>query len=655
MVALQNSENISPDQYYFERGEHRLDTPVLGDEGACNGFFFEEITKEQVDVVRGYLDNDKDCGRTMVELGRVDRDYGPQSIEEPMIEFLNSKFFNTSHTDLTDSVDTEQWLKNLASYAVMLHMDSPINNVNNWYMATTDGGADDWKIVQYDHNNIADPGLVGLLCSGTCAKRLVYWPILRPTCRSVEDHIIVGRLLNSEENVQKYINYVQEFLDAMTTEGVLEKLYAYGDAIKDYVADDPLMDMDQESYESIQLGRDLSDYNSETFSPFLKIMTVRFEEVQKQVDAIADGTLPRGGVYEEGSVCPDWRDSNAESYFSGSTVAEDCAIPFCEEAALCYENSDFLCNAYGELVFPECKLASPICDSCFPYSRCGTGGPADYSNILVESDTCGPELAAECAIAPSCFSHTSGVCAFDGEILTVECQPALPCKPCFPYSRCGSGEPPEVPPTKPPTDDAGDDAGDSGMFVTSEVCGAGFELCAQAGPCFDHNVGCAEDGSMLLEDCSMAVPTCEPCFPFSRCGTGDDSDGGMVVESESESDSEDSAMFVESEECGPAFASCSQAGPCYDHALGCAEDGSMLFEECNAAVEFCSACFPFSRCGGGAALMADEGEEEEDVGLVTEDSPEDEVSKLESSSDGHRLGGGATVWWSLVLVILSLW
>jgi len=649
-VAQATEDGDSPDQYYFERGDHRLDTPVLGDEDACGAFFFGEVNKEQNDVARGYLDYDEDCGRAMVELGRVDRDYGPRSIEEPMIEFLNSKFYNASHTDLSDSVDTDQWLKNFAAYAIMLNVDSPINFVNNWYIATTDGGADDWKIVQYDHNNIAST-FTGLLCSDACSKRLVYWPILRPTCTSVEDQIIVGRLLNSDENVQKYINYVQEFLDAMTTEGVLENLYAYGDAIKDYVVDDPLMPLDQESYESIQLGRDLSDYNSETLSPFLKIMTVRFEEVQKQLDAIANGTLPGGGVYEKGAKCPDWRDSNSENYFAGSSVAEDCAVPFCEDVGICYENSEALCNLQGEFVIPDCEFASPICDSCFPYSRCGTGGPEDYTGILVESETCGPELAAECAEAPRCFSHASGVCAFDGEILTVECQPSLPCKPCFPYSRCGSGEPPEVPPTKPPTDDAGGDAGDTGTFVESEVCGAGFELCAQAGPCFDHNVGCAEDGSMLIEECSMAVPFCEPCFPYSRCGSA----GGEEVV-ESESDSEDSAMFVESEECGPEFASCAQAGPCYDHALGCAEDGSMLFEDCNAAVEFCSACFPFSRCGGdGGAPVADEGEEEEDVGMVTEDSPEDEVSKLESSSDGHRLGGGTTVWWSLVLMILALW
>jgi hypothetical protein len=97
------------------------------------------------------------------------------------------------------------------------------------------------------------------------------------------------------------------------------------------------------------------------------------------------------------------------------------------------------------------------------------------------------------------------------------------------------------------------------------------------------------------------------------------------------------------------FVLCAQAGPWYDHTLGCAEDGSLLFEECNTAIEFCSSCFPFSRCGRGTSFVPNEGEEEEEEvgGLMTEDSPEDEAT-----SDAHRLGGRTTVWWILALMIL---
>lgn len=145
----------------------------------------------------------------MVKLGRVDRDYGPKSMEDPMISLLENKFYNKSVDDLTDSIDSDQWIRNIAVYTIMLNNDSPLININNWYMAATDAGVDDWKIVQYDHNGIATKGATTYLCGEAYAHRMVYWPILRPTCQSVEDHMIVGRVLNNEENMKKYLYYVQ--------------------------------------------------------------------------------------------------------------------------------------------------------------------------------------------------------------------------------------------------------------------------------------------------------------------------------------------------------------------------------------------------------------------------------------------------------------
>merc|ERR1712232_870654 len=44
-----------------------------------------------------------------------------------------------------------------------------------------------------------------------------------------------------------------------------------------------------------------------------------------------------------------------------------------------------------------------------------------------------------CALAGPCFSHSTGACGEDGSLLGEECQPAIPCAPCFPNSRCGTG------------------------------------------------------------------------------------------------------------------------------------------------------------------------------------------------------------------------
>jgi len=441
------------DEDYFARGEHRADTPVLKNSFQCLNWFIEEIGKEQSAVFEGYLKYGKRCGEAMVKLGRIDRDFGPKSMEKSMIDFLDGKFYNTSLNDLSNSIDINQWLQNFATYSIMLNLDSPISaSPNNWYIAATEGGIDDWKIVQYDHNNIATRDL-GAICSASCGPRLVYWPLLQPTCNSIDTSITVGRILNNEENVKKYLEYVQEYMDILNNEKIIDKLYAYGHDIKKYVVEDPffsasnMLDLSGsgssgyqslEDYEKWELGRGKEGFNSDV-SPFLKTFTARMEQVQLQLDAIEAGTLPRDGVYDDGTACPDWRDINNDDYLPGSKVADDCPHDFCIGAGQCYENSFFTCYG-GEFQLEECKQLSPACDSCFPYSDCGTGGSNTRSDAVVESETCGSELAVQCASFSACFNHKSGICAFDGEILTVECQgePVDSCKACFPNSRCGA-------------------------------------------------------------------------------------------------------------------------------------------------------------------------------------------------------------------------
>jgi hypothetical protein len=188
--------------------------------------------------------------------------------------------------------------------------------------------------------------------------------------------------------------------------------------------------------------------------------------------------------------------------------------------------------------------------------------------MFVESDICGLDFVG-CAEASPCFDHTLGTCFEDGSVID-DCQEALPCGPCFPNSRCGSSVALVV--------------DESAMFVESDICGLDFVGCAEASPCFDHTSGaCFEDGS-VIEDCQEALP-CSPCFPNSRCGSTE----ALPID--------ESAMFVESDTCGPALAACADAGPCFDHTVACEEDGSMSTEDCQLALPFCASCFPNSRCG----------------------------------------------------------
>jgi len=428
-----------PDPYYFERGSHRDDTPVLRNAEKCTAFFFEQLMKEQDDLARGFVENGEMCPEAMMKLGRVDRDFGPKDIEDPMKDFLEH-YYDPENDDLTDFIDTDQWLQNFAFSAILLHLDSPIGIINNWYLSTTEGG-DNWRIVQYDHNSIMTGDVASLFCAPSCGPGVVYWPILRPTCGDIKDHAVVGRVLNSEDNMEKYTAYAREYIEILSSEAVIEELYAYGNMIKEYIVKDPLNFLFQsvEDYEIRELGESTDDYN-QAGTPLLKALRVRLAEVEKQLEAIDNGTLPRNGEYDPRTTCPDWRDPGVGVIFTGSYVAEDCAIPDCEKAAPCYDDNVFVCSSEGDMLIADCAMASPLCDSCFPYSRCGGNLIVDNSSDFVESDTCGPELAA-CAEAGPCFDHSSGNCAFDGSILTFECQGSLPgCVPCFPKSRCGSGE-----------------------------------------------------------------------------------------------------------------------------------------------------------------------------------------------------------------------
>merc|ERR1740139_1495580 len=332
-----------------------------------------------------------------------------------MIDFLDGYFYNKDVDDFTGAVDMDSWLKNLAFMAGTLHFDSPIGLSNNWYMATTNGGEGDWKILQYDHNSFMSHTIASLTCSAECGPRMAYWPIMQPTCGPVGEHRIVGRILNSPENMEKYLSYAQEMVDLLTEEGgVMAEMYAYGNVIKEHVMEDPLNSLSMEEYEDKELGEDIDSYNDGE-PPFLKFLRVRVGEVQKQLEAIKTGTLPRNGDYDPEAFCPDWRNKGSGVVVTAVTPSEDCPIPDCLQKTMCFSNA--LCGPDGKMLIPECAAASPFCDTCFPHSRCGSATDIDVSGTFVASEDCGDDLAA-CVAATGCFDNTSGRCSFDGSLLT---------------------------------------------------------------------------------------------------------------------------------------------------------------------------------------------------------------------------------------------
>eukprot|EP00985_Skeletonema_marinoi_P002551 scaffold1055_cov146-Skeletonema_marinoi.AAC.1 len=294
-AAIAGKSDEPPNPYYFDRGDHRAGVPpfiegesVLERLDTCVSYFFGELAKEGADLTQGILHYNNSCGEAFVSLGRVDRDYGPKSTEEAMINFVDSLMLNK---DIKSFIDADQWIKNFAAYAVTLNQDSIIDLVNNLYLGTVDNGGS-WSIVQYDHNSIASRA-GREFCGAECQHRMIYHPILRPSCKSVEDHFILGRVLNNEESWETYLKYVEEFVGVV--ESSIADLRSYGHIIKMYVVDDAFAkDQTVESYEESELGLDYSDYNSES-NPLLKTLSARLDEVKAQLDAIRSGSLPRDG------------------------------------------------------------------------------------------------------------------------------------------------------------------------------------------------------------------------------------------------------------------------------------------------------------------------------------------------------------------------
>jgi hypothetical protein len=206
------------------------------------------------------------------------------------------------------------------------------------------------------------------------------------------------------------------------------------------------------------------------------------------------------------------------------------------------------------------------------------------------------------------------------------CDDAVACKQCYPNSRCGS---------------AGSADDDSGVFVPNDdTCGAGFELCADANTCFNHDMGlCAEDGSFSNTLCDQAVD-CAPCYPNSRCGS-----------SAAAEEPSDTGVFTPNDDTcsGPEFELCEAAAGCFDHSTGaCGEDGNFTSALCDQSVA-CKPCFPNSLCGSVATTTATDevvmdAAPEEDVAEDEGEEPEPkEEDPVDSEPEDDSAGAGQPV------------
>lgn len=241
-------ESTADTTYSFERGTHREKMKVsewgLNGMGECFTWFLQIITKESLDAVSAWEKYGRNCGEMLVEEGLIDRDLGASSNDVVMKEFINKYLthegpvpglckaeVDCSATGLETAVDQENWLKNMAVYAVTIMMDSPLGNGNNYFLAQT-GDSNGWKIVQYDHNGGFQQD--DLLCP--CENDILQWAITRPSCGALESSQLVGPILTNSSLFNRYIEHVRNFTETVfTSPSLLAEMSAHATAIKSTV------------------------------------------------------------------------------------------------------------------------------------------------------------------------------------------------------------------------------------------------------------------------------------------------------------------------------------------------------------------------------------------------------------------------------------
>ncbi|GMH60644.1 hypothetical protein TrRE_jg5281 [Triparma retinervis] len=388
--------------YTFERGNHRekIEVDPSGDIWTCIFQFFGNMGKERVGVYSAYKAYGGDCSEMLVEEGIIDQDLGSDNWKAAVKTFYNAHMppnfecedLECSTSTLKDEVNVENFLKNFAWYGVTLGQDSPMGNLNNWYLANPNDGTG-WNIVQYDHNNMLESGGLNL-CQDDCLTQQITWSINRPTCRSLNSNPIVGPLLSDPNLHAQYLVYVKDILDNLLTDALFTEISEHITALKPHILGDPFgwgVDPDGEA------STTPADANCGATGscPFLPALKLRRDEIYKQLTALNASTFPRAteDLFNEGETCADWESTTKKAV---ANLCTDCA-----EAEICYNSLGCLYrdreDGTWSGLLKDCDPVNGICDVCFPDSTCliEEGGEdsddeADKVNIVISEVSSNP-------------------------------------------------------------------------------------------------------------------------------------------------------------------------------------------------------------------------------------------------------------------------
>ena len=409
---IEAAKTLDPKNYSFMRGEHRtLIARLPADQ--CYPAFIADMTVGTLQMGAAWENNGKDCGKTMLATGRVERDFGGSDPDTDnndgrMIDFFNTYLSgdalngcanacdsNATGKALrnTPKIDVDQFLKNIALYAVAMSHDSILGLLggNNLFLASPGGSSEAeraYKIVQWDHNSQSHSSVQGD-CARECgsAERTVHWSITRPSCRSNKNNAVLGPLLSGEGNrgnMQKYLGYVKEFNEKVfTNPEFIAIMEAHAQAISAEVAKDPGYALHPQADFKDELSASAGKWEHLNLLAFMK---ARGESVKQQLAALEAGTFPL--EVPETEPCQDWR---RQTYVATSSTYEEDGINCtpqdrrCTAAAQCFdEKPGGYCNAETGVSF--CGEVATPCAACFPHSACGSR-PENTAAITSSSPT----------------------------------------------------------------------------------------------------------------------------------------------------------------------------------------------------------------------------------------------------------------------------
>lgn len=246
------------------------------------------------------------CGDLLVNEGLVDRELGRRN--KRMVDFIN-RLPDFSVEEYAEAVDVENFLKNLAAYAVSLAMDSPLGNGNNFLIA--DAGDGRFKIVQYDHNNMGtfacgdDAGAMQVSSCCTGKETLRNFAVSRPMCGPPEKNLLFGRLLQNAGFYEQYLGYVREFHALYAAPSLFAEMDTVIAALRPLIPQDPIMQrmtFDDEDLIQAMIAHEFDEDKQEEEAPMDMIlgdmeshtgfMRARGRRVAEQLAVLEVGEAP---------------------------------------------------------------------------------------------------------------------------------------------------------------------------------------------------------------------------------------------------------------------------------------------------------------------------------------------------------------------------